>query len=676
MKRVLRAALLVLLLGIMTKAFSQSEKEPLKLSSPNGKVEIIFSLDQSNAPAYSVNYNKQTIIAPSALGLIFKQGGALSKGMRVTDVTRRNHDETYELVVGKTKRARDAYRELTISLEERGEARRKLQVIFRAFDDGAAFRYVIPEQPGFKNIEITDEKSEFRFPSDFTCWALQLRTFHSNYEKEFDKTSLNQIRPTSIIGLPLTIQTKQGTTLAIAEANLKNYAGMYLQGIEETPNALITKLSPSQTGDGVSVRATTPHATPWRVVMIGDEPARLIESTIILNLNEPNAIIDSSWIKPGKSAWDWWSGEMATGVNFKPGMNNATMKPYIDFAAEYGLEYMLVDAGWYTKRAYGEDADTKADITKSIPEIDLPALVAYARERNVGILLWLHWMTARDQMDVAFPYYEKLGIKGIKVDFMDADDQAMVAFYQRIVKTAAAHHLLVDLHGAYKPTGLARTYPNYITQEGVLGAEYNKWAARITATHNLTLPFTRMLTGPMDYTPGGFSNVTREGFKPQETSPMVMTTRAQQLAMYVVYESPLQMVADYPEAYRNQPGADFLRIVPSSWDETRVLDGKIGEHIAVARRRGDKWFIGAMTNEAARTLQLPLNFLKKGEYQMTVYADALQSASDPKQIFVSTKKVKAGGSLTIELAPSGGFAAYLQPTKQTKDVADLDNSGK
>jgi alpha-glucosidase len=650
-----------LLLGTVTGAIPQGRNFKLRLLSPDGNVEVTFALDQAGSPTYAVTYRKHTIITPSRLGIVLEQGGSLSQGLALSDLRKRAHDKTYELVVGKTRRADDNYHELLVDMREGAGPRRKLQIIFRAYNDGVAFRYVIPEQDGLREFGIRDERSEFRFPSDETCWALKLRTFHSNYEGEFNKTSLSQLKPGSITGLPLTIQSSAGPTLALAEADLKDYAGMYLQGLDGVANALVSHLSPPSSGDGPSVRARTPLASPWRVVMIGDEPGRLIESTIILNLNKPNAVRDSSWIRPGKAAWDWWSGEMATGVDFKTGMNNATMKHYIDFAHKFGLEYMLVDAGWYTQQAYGDGADTRADITKSIPEIDLPGLVAYARERHVGIIVWIHWMTARDQMDKAFPYYEKIGIKGIKVDFMDHDDQEMVAFYHRILRKAAEHHLLVDLHGAYKPTGLTRTYPNYVTQEGVLGAEYNKWTARITPTHNVTLPFTRMLVGPMDYTPGGFCNVTRDQFKPQEIEPMVMTTRAQQLAMYVVYESPLQMVSDYPEAYRGAEGADFLRVVPTSWDETRVLAGKIGEYIVLTRRRGRRWFIGAMTNESPRTLRLPLNFLGKGTYQLTAYADGAQAAHNPKQILVSTRKVTANSPMTIELASGGGYAGYLQP---------------
>jgi alpha-glucosidase len=666
MKRTWRlASFWLLLLGLASTGFAQDNIEFFKLRSPNGRVEVGFALNPAGAPAYSVNYDGRTLVAPSTLGLGLAQGGLLGNGMRITGTRRRAHDSSYQLVVGKTARARDRYRELTVELEERAGSKRRLHIIFRAYDDGAAFRYFVPAQDALREFEITDERSEFRFPSDHVCWAMQLRTFHSNYEKEFDKITLSRIKPGAKIGLPLVAQTNGGVTLAIAEANLKDYAGMYLHGLEGAPNGLVSRLSPFGGREaGSAVRARAPHASPWRVVMIGDTPGRLIESTLVLNLNEPNAIRDPSWIKPGKAAWDWWSGQqVAAGVSFKPGMNDATMKHYIDFASEFGLEYMLVDAGWYTPKAYGEDADTKADITKSVPEINLPGLVAYAKERKVGIILWLHWITARDQMDTAFPFYERLGVKGVKVDFMDRDDQEMVGFYQRILSKAAEHRLVVDLHGAYKPTGLTRTYPNYLTQEGVLGAEYNKWVARITPTHNLTLPFTRMLTGPMDYTPGGFRNVTREQFTAQDSAPQVMSTRAHQLAMYVVYDSPLQMVSDYPGAYRNEPGADFLRVVPASWDETRVLAGSIGEFIIVARRRGESWFVGAMTNEPGRTLSLPLAFLKKGAYRVTGYADGQAAATDPKQISRTVRIVRPRETMTLTLAPSGGYAAQFSPAK-------------
>ncbi|HYP54277.1 MAG TPA: glycoside hydrolase family 97 protein, partial [Pyrinomonadaceae bacterium] len=571
---------------------------------------------------YSVSYDGRTLVNPSSLGLVFKEGGPLSAGMAVTRTRRRARDSTYRLVVGKASHARDRYREMTVSVAEVAGARRRLELVFRAYDDGVAFRYEIPAQAGLREFEIVDERSEFRFAGDYKCWAMQLRTFHSNYEKEFDALSVGRIKPGAKIGLPVTIQPDAGPALAVAEADLRDYAGMYLHGLEGVPNALVSRLSPfGGREEGSAVRASAPHQSPWRVIMVGDAPGRLIESTLLLNLNPPPAFRDTSWIKPGKAAWDWWSGQAADGVA-NPGMNDATMRHYIDFASEMGLEYMLVDAGWYASKAYGEGADTKADITKSVPEIDLPGLVRYARSKRVGILLWLHWETARDQMDRAFPFYERLGVKGVKIDFMDRDDQEMVAFYHRVLGKAAEHRLVVDLHGADKPTGLVRTYPNYLTQEGVLGAEYNKWSGRVTAAHNVTLPFTRMLAGPLDYTPGGFRNVRPADFKAQDRLPLVMTTRAHGLAMFVVYESPLQMVADYPSAYRGEAAAEFLRAVPASWDETRVIEGRVGEFILMARRRGREWFVGGMTNEQGRTLRLPLSFLGPGDYTLTQYTDA------------------------------------------------------
>ena len=662
MKRAILASIFVLVCGALTAASAQAVQILQSVRSLDGNVLVTFSLDASGAPVYSVAYKGRTVVSPSTLGLELRQGGLLSRGMELESASSRAYESTYALAVGKTSRVRERYRELTVSLHERSGMRRRLQIIFRAYDDGAAFRYVVPEQAGLEQLDIVEEKSEFRFPADYRCWAMQLNTFHSNYEKEFEPTSVGQLKPGAITGLPLTIRTDGGATLAIAEAGLKDYAGMYLQGIKGASNALVSRLSPHSNGDGLSVSGRAPLATPWRVMMLGGEPGRLVESTIILSLNDPPAFKDTSWIRPGKAAWDWWSGQLAEGVA-KPGMNDATMKHYIDFASELGLEYMLVDAGWYTPVAWGEGADLKADITKTVPEIDLPGLVAYARGRGVGLILWLHWIPAREQMDRAFPFYERLGIKGVKIDFMDRDDQEMVAFYHQVLSKAAEHHLVVDLHGAYKPTGLVRTYPNYLSQEGVLGAEYNKWSARVTATHNVTLAFTRMLVGPMDYTPGGFRNVTPAKFKPQDKGPLVMTTRAQQLAMYVVYESPLQMVADAPVAYRGQPGTEFLRVVPTSWDETRVLEGLIGESIVVARRRGRDWFVGALTNEQPRTIRVPLRFLGRGAYTLNAFADGSDAANDPKQLSVSTSIVRAGGTLTLRLAPSGGYAAHLKPVR-------------
>ncbi|HWW76072.1 MAG TPA: glycoside hydrolase family 97 N-terminal domain-containing protein, partial [Pyrinomonadaceae bacterium] len=338
------AAALLLLLGAANVADGQNQPGALTLRSPSGRVEVVFSLNGDGAPAYSVVYGGRRVIEPSALGLVFKDGGLLSAGMRVTGTRRRANDTWYEIVAGKASRGRDNYRELVVSLEEKAGARRRLELVFRAYDDGAAFRYRIPAQAALKEFEIVDERSEFRFAADYPCWALQLKTFHSNYEKEFDRVTLGQIKPGAKTGLPLVVQAAGGPALAVAEADLEDYAGLYLQGLEGVPHALVSRLSPfGGAEEGAAVRAAAPHASPWRVIMLGDAPGRLIESTLLLSLNPPPTFRDTSWIKPGKAAWDWWSGQIADGVA-NPGMNDATMKHYIDFASEMGFEYMLVDA--------------------------------------------------------------------------------------------------------------------------------------------------------------------------------------------------------------------------------------------------------------------------------------------------------------------------------------------
>ena len=663
LKRQTVVLLLFLFAILCSNATAQTEPLPLKLQSPNKQLEITVALNNEGAVVYAVAYRNQPVIVPSSLGLEFKTGGLLSKHLRVVATRRDAHDETYPLVVGKARQARDHYNELTVSLEESQAPHRKLDVILRAYDDGAAFRYRLPEQTALNNFAISAERSEFRFPTDLTCWALQRDSFSTSYEGEYDRFTLNRIGSNAIIGLPLVVQMRdESITVALSEADLDDYAGLYFTGLNNG-YGVMSRLSPRKDDASVAVRGhvgSDGFRTPWRVVMVASQPGKLIESTLIMNLNPPSAIGDASWVRPGKAAWDWWSGPVAAGVK-QVGMNNETMRYYIDFASEFGLEYMLIDAGWYTPVAWGPNADLKADITKTVPAIDLPALVEYARSRKVGVWVWLNWVPANNQMDTAFPYYEKLGIKGVKVDFMDRDDQEMVAFYHRIVKTAAAHHLMVDLHGAYKPTGLARTYPNYVTQEGVMGAEYNKWSARVTATHTLTLPFTRMLLGPMDYTPGGFRNAPQHAFKIQNTGPEVMTTRAQQLAMYVVYDSPFACVSDSPDAYRGQAGSELLKVVPTSWDETRVLAGRIGEYIVIARRHGREWYVGAMTNEQARDIQIPLAFLDDQPYQVQGFVDG-NKPTDVGRLAdvvarrrrVRTDKRPGADHLSVKLASGGG----------------------
>jgi alpha-glucosidase len=645
-----------------------AQAEELQLVSPGGGVQLSVSADGSGAPTYRIAYLGQSVIGSSALGLELT-GGRLAEGLTVAGSKRRTVDRSYDLVAGKVSRARDHFNELTVDLAAPAgsaspDTPRHLQLVFRAYDDGVAFRYRLPASPSRSAVEIRAERTRFVFPRDYRCWGFNVGRHRSSFEGEYDPIPASQIREHNLYDAPLVCQTGEAsTTFAIADADVKDYPGMYLAGDGAGGIGVQARLSPRLDDPDIAVRGRigAELVSPWRLVMLAEKPGRLNESNLITSLN-PEPAFDPSWVKPGKAAWDWWNGPVLKGVP-KAGMNDATMKGFIDFAAENRLEYMLIDAGWYPGSDQVTPARPGADATRSIPEIDVPALVEYGRRKGVGIWLWVHWTHMDAQMDEALALYQRWGMKGIKVDFMDRDDQEMVNWYHRLLAKAAEHRLLVDLHGAYAPTGLARTYPNYLTQEGVLGAEYNKWSARITSRHNVTLAFTRLLLGPMDYTPGGFANVTPAEFKPNNAPPMVMTTRAHGLAMYVVYESPFACVADSPDVYRASPaGLEVIRDVPVTWDEIRVLSGEIGEHIVVARRKGREWWIGAMNNENAREVEFDLTPLAlSGDYRATVWSDGAR----PTELVSESRRVSLDteDTLRLKLAANGGGVVRLTPAR-------------
>lgn len=647
----------VTVLPLLVSALGSAEPVA-RLSSPNGWVLLEASVDSAGAPTYSVSFRGRPIVVDSGLGLTLREVGSLERGFHVVGTRRASRDERYTLISGKTREGRDYYEEMTVALEREGL---RLDLVFRAYDDGAALRYVLPEQPSLEDVLVVSEETRFRFTGDHRAWALFLPSFTTSNESEFVPVPLLAIKPESIVGPPLVVELGDGTTVALVEANLRGYSGLHfarLEGGDDTRfPTLVTKLAPAPNRPDLAVRGGTPFTTPWRVLMLGDRPGALIESTLLYSLSDPSEIADTSWIRPGKVAWDWWSGPSISGASFPVGMNDETIEHFIDFASELGLEYMLIDAGWY-----GSHRDVTADITRSITAIDVPGLVAYGNARNVGILLWLNWENVSDQMEDAFPLYEKWGVRGVKVDYMNRKDQEIVAFYHRVLRTAARYHLAVDFHGAYTGSGEERTWPNLLTREGVMGLEYSKWSDRATPRHNVTIPFTRMLTGPMDYTPGGFRNRTLDSFVPRDEAPFAMGTRAHQLAMFVVFESGLQMLVDSPDAYRAEPGVEFLRVVPASWDETRVLDGRIGEYIVVARKRGSDWFLGAMTDEA-RALSIPLDFLGAGSFEATRYADVPESETTAARIGIERLELRAGHqSLSLTLVRGGGAAIHLRPT--------------
>jgi alpha-glucosidase len=641
----------------------------IQVKSPDGQVVFALSYGPSNDSTeskskdlrYSIEFRGKRLMEDGVLGLKLQGQAALGPGMHQVGLNSGGHDETYSIPVGKTSSVRDHYNWTLVDFED--ASGRKLSIETRAYDDGIGFRYIVPAQANLKDVRIEHELTEFTFAKDASLYPLIVDGFQSSYEDEYQMRNVSGIHRDWLIALPLLAEVPGAGWVAVTEADIENYAGMYLRKADAR-FGLRAELSPRIDVPGIAVEAKGPITTPWRVLMIGDEPGRLIESNMVLSLNPPSKIPDTSWIRPGKSAWDWWSGEAAPSMSTKPGMNTATMKHYIDFASASGFAYMLIDAGWAQANRKGpDDYAAVADITKADPNVDMPELLRYAKEKHVGIWLWSHWTSVDKYMDQAFPLFEQWGVAGVKIDFMNRDDQQMVAWYRRVAELAAQHHLMLDFHGAFKPDGLRRTWPNVVTREGVMGKEYLKWSARTSPVHNTTLPFTRMLAGPLDYTPGAFGNSNRENFVARNLMPMGLGTRAHELALYVVLESPLQMVSDYPEHYAGQHDFEFIKQVPTTWDEVRVIAGRPMENITIVRRSGKDWYVGSITNWDARTVKVPLDFLGEGKYVAEIYADAADAGTNATHTTFSKEAVDRKTVLEVRMVSGGGNAIWIHPAR-------------
>jgi alpha-glucosidase len=633
--------------------------ETYTVVSPDGRV--VYEVTIAEKVTTSVYYKGKPIIQNSEFGLQFEQSPYLGIDLGVTKEVHNEINETWTPVIGPFAQVLNHGNELILDLKEQRFPARQIRLVFRSYNDGVAFRYVvhdsfknfIPNYQSGSTVPLVDEHTVYSFGENHTVWAADYGSYAGHQETEFNKIRLADIQEDDIIGLPLLVRVQPDMYAAITEADLTDWAGMYVGKNPARANSLVTKLSPVP-GSNIKVNVTPGTPSPWRVIMIGEEPGDLIESQIIWNLNDPCEIEDPSWIKPGISAWDhWWSGEVK--------MDTKTIMEYIDLAADMGWEYMLVDWNWYGPPfgdVVGGPENPDADITTVVDELDMPGIIKYANDKNVNILVWLLWDHVEKQMDEAFALYEQWRVKGVKIDFMARDDQWMVQWYHKVVKKAAEHHLTVDFHGAYKPTGWTRTYPNLLTREGVLGNEYSKWSSRVTPEHTTTLPFTRMLAGQMDFTPGAFLNKSMGQFR-NGTPAQAMGTRCHQLAMFVVYYSPLTVACDHPDNYKNQPGIEFLKEVPTVWDDTRVINGKVGEYITMARRNGDRWYLGAMTNSEARTLSIDLDFLGKGMWEIHYFKDAKDADVHAEKLEMGTSKVTVADDLMIDMAPGGGYAAYI-----------------
>ncbi len=566
----------------------------------------------------------------SALRLELKDQPPLGTNVQIAGSAPSSADETYRLIAGKASSVRNHYNGIRIDLQETGAPARKFSVEARAYDDAVAFRYFVSEQAALHDFQLAKEGTEFRPVKDPFIWALFLPNFRSMYEGEFLKLAAsglaNQggVSSQQLLGLPLLMEVPGVAWVAITEADLRDYTAMYLTNPKGgwDVHSFVSTLAPHLDDPNIAVRGALPHHSAWRILQVASEPAKLTESTVITSLNPESQIRDTSWIHAGKASWDWWSGSLDRSGN--SAFTTENMKYYVDFAAQSGFRYMLVDAGW----------SARGDITKMNGRVDIPEVVKYAAGKNVKVWIWASYTDTAKQMTEAFPLYEKWGVAGVKIDFVERDDQGGIDWYYRVAELAAQHHLMLDFHGATKPTGMDRTWPNVLGYEAVAGMEQSKAGARDNPDHQLTLPFTRMLAGAMDYTPGGFRNVTKADFEARDKAPVVMGTRAHQLAMYVVYQAPFQMVSDTPAAYKDQPSFEFIKAAPATWDETRAINGLPGEYVTLARRKGNEWFVGSMTNWNARELDLPLAFLGAGKYRAEIYADAPDADRFPSTLLL------------------------------------------
>lgn len=643
--------LLALIQVFLVAEISAKAIEQVTVSSPDKKLQMKLDC-KGGSITYAVLIDGKTVIQQSRLGLEF-QGFAWGNAATIADVNKKSNNSTWNNPMGKTSKVVDHYNEATIQFQEKSGSR--FGIALRAYNDGIAFRYILPNRDNSTLMLLTKEQTEFAFAGDYPCYSgdLPKNVFNGKhaYEWEYLPGKLSALKGGQVLGIPLLVQTP-AAWVAIAESDLLDWSGMWLSKPAEAESSakVGVQLAPLLDGPGL-VRITNQQHSPWRVLMVGRQPGRLMESDIIVNLSTPSKIGDASWVRPGMMAWDhWWTGDVK--------MNTATLKEYVQLAADMGWPYQLVDWQWY-----GKFNNPEADITKLNPEVNMDELRQFAKERNVKLWLWMHWadVERNNAYEKAFALYESWGIAGVKIDFMDRDDQYVVNWYEKIAKAAADHHLMLIFHGAYKPTGLERTYPNQVTREGILGNEYNRWSKLVTTEHKLTLPFTRFLTGPADFTPGGFLNRQPEQFKIDGKAAQVQGTRAQELALFVIYNSPITVACDHPAHYKSQPGIDFLKIVPTAWDETKVIEASVSDYIVEARRSGEKWFVGAMTDNSSRNISVPLKFLPKGKFKLTIWRDAADSNDDAEKMEKEERIVSSADTLSVSMVRNGGYVATLEP---------------
>lgn len=657
-----------LLAAFMTLSLGAAPKQ-YNLTSPDGRLEMKIHVGEGLS--YDVLQDGVLLLENSRMSMTLQDGTIYgAPGQTLKRARTRSVDRTVKSPVYKKSEVEEKFNELT--LEFKG-----FKAVFRAYDEGCAYRFISGSE---KPFIVSDEQADFRFPEDRTAyipyvnkkWKGSLQDILINdFQCPYTCSKLSEwIDRWSIA--PILVQCPEGKSVVITEADLMDYPGMFLynykKGTGETLSGYFARVPDEVEIGGHNmvqemvnsrkdyIAECRPGAEfPWRVIAVASSDKELTDSDIVWKLATPaDADADWSWVRPGKVAWEWWNAWNIKGVDFEAGVNNDTYKYYIDFAAENRIEYVILDEGWAVKYAN--------DLTQVVPEIDLQELIEYGRKRGVGIILWAGWYPFTKDMENVCRRFSEMGVKGFKVDFMNRDDQKMVEWYRDAAAMCAKYHMLMNFHGAYKPTGLQRTYPNVVNFEGVFGLEQMKWSATDVdhVTYDVTIPFIRMVAGPMDYTQGAMRNAVKKNYRPIRTEPMSQGTRCHQLAEYVIFESPLNMMCDSPNNYRaEQECTDFISAIPTVWDETVALDGKVAEYVAMARRKDDRWYVGAMTNWDSRALELDLSFLPAGDYTMTIYQDGVNAhriATDYKKV---TCSVPASRKVEVKMAPGGGWAAEI-----------------
>ncbi|MBL9136521.1 MAG: glycoside hydrolase family 97 catalytic domain-containing protein [Verrucomicrobiales bacterium] len=641
------------------------------LTSPDGRIRVSFDWPARRStalPRWSASFRGQTVLKDCELGLTLKDQGAVLAGAVPVSRSSRRVKERIPVLHGRSDHAANEFRETRVAFDSPTGGR--VDIVFRCFNDAVAFRYELPAHPAMDSVTILEESSTFRLQGQPTAYAQYLENYRTSHEHEVVATPYHELRPHALLDTPLTLAWGQTIFAAITEASLRHYAGMALSRVTDEgsqSDTLISRLTPRP--DGAKVVGRLPLLTPWRVVLLAERPGALLESETLYALNDPCAIGDTSWIRPGKITFHWWNGDVFDGQPGLPILAYDTAVQYIDFCARNGIPCHSmtstegVTTPWYFQTKPGVEPGPDTDVTRPRPGFELERIRQYAATKGVRLWTWVHQAALRGRVEEAFAAFEKMGWSGMMVDFFDHDDQDHVEFAEQILAAAARHHILIHLHGVWKPTGWQRTYPNLMNHEGALNLEYLKWSDRCTPAHNLNMAYTRLIAGPMDYHLGGFRAVTRANFKPQNVAPLVLGTRAHMLGLYVCFDNPMPMVADYPTAYEGQPGFDFLKLVPTYWDETRVVSGEIGESLVTARRRGTVWYVGCLSARP-RQITLPLAFLERGRYQLTLWKDAPDAARHPNHLELAKQVVTSRSTLVIDVAEGGGFVAQLVPSDQ------------